>query len=203
MVSLKVENEGEERIVKVQFKDVGIQGVDSTAYVNHQIWLYEKSGLIQFRYGSVWLWECSSDPNVNLGPFIGLLRTNAITKKNSGIFSFKGDPSAPQISRTVPFGDLHCYPDSGIVYTISYQSASVAILPTANKFEGGSTVSNKIYLEGGVARATLYNLLGFPVKEWYETGSVLEIGELPNGIYQLRTENNRASNYSRILKIDN
>jgi len=199
-VSIQVDGAPGDRVIKTQFKNIGIKVLTPSEYVNHQIWLYEKTGMIQLRYGPVALYDC--DPNVETpqGPFVGLFKAKLPSGNLEKVYWFTGDPLNPKINKFNITSTLQCYPPSGTVYTMNPGTASVA-LPIARSTAIRTTVQDRIYLAERPDKAMLYDIRGVKVREWSEPNPVLEIGDLPNGVYQLRLEIHNGFSCHNLIKI--
>lgn len=198
-VSLQVDGPEGDRIFKVQYKDMGNEVLTEAEYVNCQIWLYEKAGLFQFRYGPVVQPTCDMSAAEPQGPFVGLFKATPDFSQIKSIYWLTGDPATPKITKSNIVA-LKCFPAEGTVYTIGVANASVS-LPTASNTVLKQVVQERIYLDQHPERATLYDIRGVKVREWSTPTAVLEVGNLPNGVYHLQVENDHHTANYQILKV--
>lgn len=129
------------RILKIEWKNVGFYeevAEDGTAdnFINFQIWLYEGSNDLEFRFGP----NDVPDPELvyllSTGPLLGFVEffDDELEIYNNFWYLF-GDPAAPQIglladaSEPPPNGALTGTPADGTVYRFSPVTTSARDLP--------------------------------------------------------------------------
>jgi hypothetical protein len=111
------------RVFKVQYKDISEATVGSSYVysINNQIWLYENTNVIEYRFGN----SIITDPKFNAF-YIGL-----IDGDDEPYLSIDNNAAAPTLIRvtTTPKG-LPTYPTSGQVYTLTPKRTAIAPLNT-------------------------------------------------------------------------
>lgn len=75
-VSFKVEGSGNQKILKVQWKNFKIRTGPADNYVNLQTWIYQASGVIEYRYGPRSANNASGYTNPVTAPYIGIWYSN-------------------------------------------------------------------------------------------------------------------------------
>lgn len=103
-ISYKVEGTAPNRILKVQWKNVGFYGdYDDDGicqdFANFQVWLYETSMTIEYHYGQWSVTQPQVCLNYGTGPVIFLLDTyDSNTTAVTGLYDLRGNESNPTIN---------------------------------------------------------------------------------------------------------
>lgn len=126
-ISYKIDGSSGNKILKVQWKNVKIRTGAAGNYVNLQIWLYQKDGMVEYRYGP------SSASNASgyvqsTGPSVGISYSDFNFTKMYEKIWIHGTPPNIQIdsAHNASFPNIFGVPANGTVYRfISKQSASV------------------------------------------------------------------------------
>lgn len=198
-ISYVTEGTAGDRICKIQWQNAGFLedyldddvSVDS---VNFQIWLYEKDGAIEYRYGPGSITQPFLCFDGKLGPKVFLEVTFGGTFDG---YLLTGSPSAPVIYSGVPVDTGMTAPiANGTVYRFS---------PVVPQSIHQTTVTNQLRVypnpatdilhiadvpSDEIGSIEIYNALGQKVLNFYETTD-LDISELIAGVYLLKlsTEN--------------
>ena len=105
-ITYKTEGNVGNQICKVQWKQANVWGQDSNNVVNYQIWLYEQTGNIEFRFDTLVLATM---------PTFSVQKLTTIPFFDDGI-SLLGNPSSPTTSNLIN-QQLNSVPITGTVYT--------------------------------------------------------------------------------------
>jgi len=176
------------KIAKVEWKNAGIDDIDTTKFVNVQIWLYQ-NGTIEFHYG----------PNYNItasdmdGTEIALIKV----APTSELLHVIGSPTNPSFVNQIDF--LTSVPPNGTVYRFTKNITGVDNLAENEKNISvyPNPASNNITIQTGTNVAymlKLNNLQGQTViaKNVAFTNSYsLDLLGIANGIYFLTLQNEK------------
>lgn len=188
---------GGERGLILQWKNVGLANGDSSDFLNFQIWLYEKSGGIEIRFGDVNVKSNLWENNAN-GPIIGLLEMD---KNFSNIFNrvwLTGDAQSPVETKTGTFLALNNTPKKGMSYLftpvitsvkeVTLNKYGVKVYPTVITYNSAVTISNTANIKKLTAK--LYNTLGQLIKEEVilSDNHKMQLPEMKEGVYILSYE---------------
>ncbi len=114
-VSYSTSGSNGSRIMKVQFKNCGMEGQYGDDHVSFQVWLYETNGKIEVRIGSSSVNEGSGEPSV----FIGQVNNSG---KGAPISGLTGTPASAQLQDFEPESTpphMTSLPAEGTIYTFS------------------------------------------------------------------------------------
>ena len=127
-ISYQLEGPPGNAIFKLEWKNVGFYGEWNAAYTffnttNFQVWMYQNSGVIEFRYGPNTIKSGSLIHYFNTGPLVLLGKNVAFDGSGwQGLWAVGGDPQNPAIT-SIPTGEqpipsqcLLGEPESGTVY---------------------------------------------------------------------------------------
>ena len=129
-ISTIVEGEVGERIMKIQYSNVGFAGeIDSTGvsndYVNFQLWLYESNNAIEIHYGNYSIANEAISFQDATGPSFGLflIEEENLDAGDPNIAVFlENDPMNPDLMRETENVDeraLTGMPPTGMIYTLT------------------------------------------------------------------------------------
>lgn len=188
-------------ILIIQFKNVGLSTGASTDFVNFQIWIYEATGDVEYRYGP------SSTSSASFGheggPVIGLfLASNDFTSVYESQF-LVGNAANPTVDFVNTFAHISGMPPDGTVYRFSY-SAPVSI--NENQLENISLfpnpANNSITFNGNnINRVVIVDMLGKTIMdENLKTNKTLNIESLNKGLYLARVYTDSGISAARFIK---
>ena len=121
-ISFKVDGSAGSRIAKLEFKNAGsyaefAEENNNAMFVNFQVWMYEGSNTIQFRYGTSFI----NDPILffqgESGPLVGTLDYNETNDELTNVNLLTGSSANPLL--TSAFNFLNGAPANGTVYTLT------------------------------------------------------------------------------------
>lgn len=182
-ISVHVDGMLGDRILKIQWTDMGFEGRPTEITASFQMWMYERSNNIEFRYGPHTM-ECIKDDPTLQGGYVGMFIAPADFSKINKIFWIYGDPENPKISK-LNIRAMHCPFDADVVATIVAPTASVAM-----EHESGSI--SGLYVEQGgsisLTNATdvrLYSVMGQRVLSNGHIDGALSLDGVASGRYFL------------------
>jgi hypothetical protein len=115
--SYKIEGSGNNKVLKVQWKNLKIRDGAAGNYVNFQIWYYKANGIMETHYG-----PCSANNRTGYtrltGPNVGLFHSpKDFSRMLEKIWVTKyADSFTLDTSRTVVFNTMFGVPENGTVY---------------------------------------------------------------------------------------
>lgn len=118
--SFKLDGNPGSKILKMQWKNMGLVSGTADEYANFQVWLYE-NGQLEVRFGAM---NVNADSYEDGGPIIGVLE---MTPEFSTIFDeayLTGSAAMPMLTYA-PIDILDGTPDSATVYTFATATNSV------------------------------------------------------------------------------
>ncbi len=189
-ISYKIEGPSGDQIVKVQWKNLKIRDGAANNFVNFQIWIHQKSGVIENRYGpSASSNQIGFPPTT--GPQVGIFYS---PDNFSGIYEklwVNGHHSAPTVdtSKNYSFKAMQGVPPEGVVYRFiprfSTLSSPVIEKKTFKIFP--NPASNDIYFSKQ-SSGQVIDMLGKVVKTFNHKESI-NVSNLSKGIYTIMLEN--------------
>lgn len=126
-ISYKIEGSSGNKILKVQWKNLKIRTGQAGNYVNLQIWLYQKDGMVEYRYGPSSA-NNASGYSQSTGPSVGISYSDFNFTKMYEKIWIHGTPPNIQIdsAHNASFPNISGVPANGTVYRfIPKASASV------------------------------------------------------------------------------
>ena len=201
-ISYKLDGSSGNRILKIEWNNVGFFGDlnvngTSTDFANFQVWLYETTNVVEFRFGPSNItnpsvsFEGDTGPGVALFPLVNF-NTGEIT---SGII-LSGNPSAPIVNNTnVPLS-LDAIPSNGITYRFSPTPLSI------NEFEKKGSIAlypnpaeDYLYVENKninviIEDITILDTTGKVVKRKTFSYEKIETNDLNSGLYFIEFRTN-------------
>jgi hypothetical protein len=180
----KIETTGSDTIVKIEWRDLGVDGNPVTDSVNFQVWLYKKSKVIEFHYGPSYQTPLKDTFIINTS----LLSTDFNTSFES--HTIVGVPSNP-VDDTDPYTtkEMAGFIPTGTVYVFTPKSTSVS---TPGKMQDISVYPNPAtdYVTvktTGNGKYTVYDVFG----RVFMSGNLapetkLDLSMLTPGLYLLK-----------------
>ncbi len=185
-ISFKVEGASPSRILKIQYMNVGFDS-DAPAFsdsMNFQVWIYETSSILEFRYGPNSV-KHSSYAGEN-GAYVDIADPLGVS---SNFIALEGDPSNPTV-RTNNFSaqkTLTGTPVNGTIYRFTPSQFHTGI-QSGNEVKI-NIIQNKLSLPAGmeVMRIKIYNVNGQLLQSALNAEEV-EFNIFPHGLYILNIE---------------
>lgn len=206
------------RILKMEIANAGIYEEDFIYGTNNdsvyiQVWLYEGSNIVEFRYGPSNI-SHYSDYFVNTGsPIFGYIKNISVSTTNLDVaYYFKGNYLAPNIDSTASLsgfsGGLNLYPPNGTVYRFTPKPVGVnsMVVGLEQISLAGNTVLNNVIINNSGNEYATYKIFSVNGTVVQNTGVItpgrnsVDISSLSAGMYMLQVSNNVGSRMFRINK---
>lgn len=192
------------RILKLEIKNAGFTNEKdmfdtNEDFVNVQVWLYENSNIVEFRFGA-------SAINHFQEYFLQKVPIGYLKNLNVEMFSFDkfycltGNPMSPGLdstsSLTTPIG-LTAYPVSGTVYRFKPKSNNTTGINEVNKVNLGNIypmpANEKLYIDSKATKYEIYTIAGSTILSGKISGNHEEISlqQLQSGTYFLKLSNDK------------
>lgn len=155
-IAYHIDGEPGDRVLKVEYRNAGHANAGPGEYANVQAWLYQRSGVIEFRFGPGNMPSLSGGASVWCGACLVPPEFNAMFAK----CWIGGQPDAPRIdtSHTVRFDRLLGLPPAGTVYRLTPRAVADAparggLIPSAPMLHPNPTTGIVTVAGGAVAHA--------------------------------------------------
>lgn len=210
-ISYQIEGPPGNAIFKLEWKNAGFYNEANASLTflnttNFQLWLYQNSSIIEFRYGPNTIKSGSLIHFYPTGPLVMLGHNAAFDGSGwEGLWCLSGNPNAPVIS-PVPSGTqpvseqaLNGEPTSGTVYRFA-PMASVVNERTSNAFRLWPTIaSNNIFIHDTLgATIEIYDSTGRLVHSAQINSSgpnSVNVDQWPAGYYVVRSSTGATSRF--------
>lgn len=196
-ISYKTEGTAPNRILKLQIKNAGAESAqylgyeEDEFYMNFQVWLYEGSNVIEFRYGASnisqeFIEANLEDDGLNLvavfGPVKGYIISGDPASATYGQYTEETFPGNINLTAFPANGTVYRLTPSGTTNTPVFAKNSLNVYPNP-----ASTVLNIKMKNTTDAPYAVYNMLGSVVAQGTLTGTdtALNIANLQSGVYVL------------------
>lgn len=199
------------RIFKIEWNNVGFYKDDSSDdFVNIQLWLYEGTNIIEYRYGSSSIKNSDSYGGDLPGMVVSLLPSYNVStdKLNSESYFLSGNPSSPNL-QTISAGD---FPENPIFLNGDIPNGTVyRFTPNSNmSLDKNNLKSFEIYpnpSENFIAINTEIEFLGYAIYDHLgkriakgELKDKIEISNLASGVYFLELNNGSSKEIEKFIK---
>ncbi len=208
-ISYKTEGTAGSRILKIEWNNVGFYE-DSTEsdFMNFQLWLYEGTNTVEFRYGPSEINNPSESFEGETGPQISLITSFNIDLQqlDDTAYFLSGNPTNPTVivlnpGQTIVLSYLQGMMPNGTVYRFLRQPLSI---------EDFSKVDFQIYPNPALDylniktqstnyNVTIYNSLGQKVNATLSENRI-DISNLSDGIYFIKIETETGSAARKFIK---
>lgn len=198
------------QIFKLEYNNVGFfDDVTSSDFINFQVWLYESTNVIEYRYGASQINNPDDSyqglSGLSIGLFPSLDGDNQMILDTGYVLG--GNPDSPTIIQINAGGDIDDFaiigsPESGTVYRFtpgvlainefSQTDFSMVPNPTTDYFS--------VQTKENIQLVTIHNNLGQKVKEFKDRFDHLTISEIPAGVYFVTVTSNNESVTKKMIK---
>ncbi|MEP7219346.1 MAG: T9SS type A sorting domain-containing protein, partial [Bacteroidota bacterium] len=194
--------------VKVEWKNVGFQAGAASDSANFQIWLYQKTGVIEIRIGPGSAPDLATTLRVWMGAFISPRSFNYMVEKCWIV----GNPSNPtfDVSRNFTFNGITSLPPSGTILRLTPRGSLGA--PAVRKHSGiidlspnptGDRVELRMDRDlppGAALRVT--DVAGHLVREkLLDAGErVIDLSTVPRGVYIVAVDLNGDTYSGKVIR---
>ena len=192
-LSYVVEGSGNNKILKVQWKNLGIQGGPAGNFVNFQVWLHKATGVFEIYYGSSSA-NNASGYSASSGPNVGLFYSRKDFTKQFEKIWITQSPSNYVIdsAKNFAFNAMHGVPANGMVYRFvpKHLATSVAEAGSGETYSiSPNPASEQILITTGKTNVTvqLTDMNGKAVYSGVTSSgnTVIDTRALPVGTYLL------------------
>lgn len=193
------------RITKIEFKNCGSYNDDSLSmFVNFQIWLYESSNIIEFRYGTSSVTDSLIFYNGQTGGPIGITSLDYLTGDLSNTHLLVGNESNPTISTSNMMVFINGTPAPNTVYRFTptvlsanvFEKSTVSINP--NPVKDVLNFNSKEQFE--IQSVEIYNMLGQVVMVVPNTTTSIDVSSLTKGNYFVKVNTEKGSATTKFIK---
>ncbi|MDR6300842.1 T9SS type A sorting domain-containing protein [Mesonia maritima] len=212
-ISYTVEGNSGNRIFKLEWNNAGfLNDGTNQDFINMQLWLYEGSNIIEYRYGPSSIENPSESYEGNSGPtaFLLLGYDGNLEETSKNVYMLSGDPASPTVTEIasgneLDLGYLNNDIPNGTVYRFtpenlsneSFQLAAISLYP--------NPVEEKLNIKTSqiISSFSIYNALGQVITENTEIEkNTIDVSTLAEGIYfiKMETENGTSSTKKFIKK---
>lgn len=184
-LSYIVEGSGNDKILKVQWKNLKIQSGPVGNFVNFQVWLYKKTGIFEIRYGA------SSANNQTgysstTGPNVGLFYAKQDFSKMYEKIWITQSPASYVIdsAKNLVFNAMHGVPANGTVYRFIPKHIAVSVNEIAG--DKAFTISPNPATTQVIVTAVKHGLYA-RIQVTDASGRVISQGNITTGKYVIDT----------------
>lgn len=198
-ISYKIEGTSGNQIVKVQWKNLKIRDGAANNFVNFQIWIHQKSGVIENRYGKSTPSNQIGFPS-STGPQVGIFYS---PDDFSGIYEkqwINGHHTTPTLdtSKNYSFKAMQGVPPEGVVYRFLPKFSTLSTkTATKNTLKVYPNPASEIINLSVESSGQIIDMIGKAVLSFSNQTSI-DINSLPTGVYTMLTHN--GSTYKIIKK---
>lgn len=210
-LSYVTEGSAGSRILKIEWSNVGFwEDITGNDYMNFQVWFYEGSNIIEYRYGPSQLNNPQGSFEGETGPIVILLPLIKFYPDviEEDAYILIGNPANPTVI-VVEAGDepqgpiaLQGMIPNGTVYrfiptalsTESFENMDFAIYPNP------ATDHFHIQTSANDYQVNLYNTIGQKIKNIENSDGTIDVMDLPNGIYLVEMETVSGKTTKKFIK---
>ncbi len=209
-ISYLTEGNAGNRILKIEWNNVGFFD-DSTEsdFMNFQMWLYEGSNIIEYRYGPSQINNPNESFEGETGPSVGIISSYDIDIDDlaDNAFLLSDNPANPNVIVLEP-GDtpvnealLGMIPD-GTVYRFTPQNLSVGDFENLDFKIYPNPVSHSLNIHTNTPdyEIEIYNSVGQKINKFSEVNGIVDVSALSSGIYFIRILTASASATQKFVK---
>jgi hypothetical protein len=188
------------RICKIEWKNVGSydEGTPYTMFFNLQLWLYEGSNILEWRYGPSSITDIATFYYEELGPMSGLaveVGSNLIAEVIGGTIQ------NPQL--TTNLVALEGHPANGTIYRLTPSTSQIEDFQHLNFTIYPNPVQNILNIETKQNNATvsIYDYTGkLILSEMISETGVIDVSNITSGIYMVKIENGGIASTQKFVK---
>lgn len=202
-ISHKTDVVNGKKVFKVQFKNMGFSYGDPADFWNYQIWLYEGSNKIEYRFGSNIIKAVVTAFDNIPGPIVYLMNTSAGTVSTSLV---NGPIENPTYVEAADFGveSLWGVPANGTIYSFSpkqFTAISEKEIQTEISLSP-NPANSKLNIQhnnnSSIESFSLTNVLGEKVLEVKMPDASIDVSSIAAGVY---FANIKAGNKAAVKKV--
>lgn len=210
-ISYKTEGAAGSQILKIEWNNVGFfDDQTGSDFMNFQLWFYEDSNIVEYRYGSSQInnpqgsFEGETGPNVVFVPSINV--DTFILDEDAYFLS--GNPTNPTVnvvmegdSPQTSFAFQGMIPN-GTVYTFTPQNLSVDNFESLgfSIYPNPATHLLNIHSNDPDYTIEIYSSMGQKIHGFSEVNGTVDVSSLSSGIYLVRILTGNASAIQKLVK---
>lgn len=203
-LSYKIEGAVGSRITKIEFKNCGsIYDTSLSMFVNFQIWLYETSNIIEFRYGSSNI-NSSAFYGIFTGGIIGITNLIGSTQTFSNTSFLTGNPANPILSNVETFTYINGTPAANTVYKFTPTFLSTSVFDKSSVTLSPNPVKDRLNFNSSenfnIQSIEIYNMLGQLVLVVPNATSSIDVSRLTSGNYLIKVNTEKGSANTKFIK---
>lgn len=204
-ISYKIEGVVGSQILKIEFKNCGASDDSSLSmFVNFQIWIYEGSDIIEYRYGPSFITDPSVFYETETGSIIGVASVDDDENLSNSHFLI-GPVANPTLSSANIFVYVIGTPQPNTVYRFTPTTLTTLSLNKPKVFVYPNPSQNSIFINGLEDSAVyeIYDSKGILVhKGLLElSNSEVKITALNSGVYFIRVLSDKSAVTKRFIKM--
>lgn len=196
------------RIFKLEYKNVGFENdiwvndERASDYANFQLWCYETSNIVEFRYGDSHFEHFSDSFNDETGPLVCVLPFANINGPTQNGIILQGAADNPSVSYSTSVSYINGVPPNGTVYRFTPITASIQ---QENKKNLCSIAPNpaqdffKIQNIDNLKEGYIYDTFGKLVFTFYN--NTVDISHFTKGMYLVKTLDSSQRVFTNILLV--
>ncbi|VXC33367.1 conserved exported hypothetical protein [Flavobacterium sp. 9AF] len=194
------------RITKIEFNNCGSYTDNNLSmYVNFQIWIYETSNVIEFRYGNSSITDSSIFYDGLTGGSTGITSIDFSTDDLSNVHLLSGNASNPTLTYANTIEFINGTPAANTVYrftptsslnTNSFDKNFVDLFPNPVKETLYFTAKEATH----ISSVEIYNMLGQIILSVPNTITSIDVSELEKGNYFLKVNTEKGSTTTKFVK---
>lgn len=206
-ISYKVEGEEGSRICKLEWNNASIYGFEPEVTLNIQVWFYEGSNILEFRFGDNTVTADVVEELQGDGFFSLIEAFNPMTESGRAIVVW-GDPDNPTASMLDASDEdidlesvyLNAMPTSGTVYRFIPEGVGIHNHDNLSITLSPNPVQNAMVLTGADgAQVQIYDILGnLLISENYN--GPIDVEHLVAGTYIVKITTNNGSTIKKMIK---
>ena len=206
-LSYLIDGEPGSYIIKAEWKNHTLVSGETGNFFNFQIWVYQETGIIEFRYGP------RSDNNASgytedTGPFIGILYApdNFFSYYEKLWLSGEIDDYQIEEDPSSNFERMSGIPSEGTIYRFTPTFLTSLVYPDKEEVHEFAIVPNpateSILIQGApepILRVDILDLRGKVVGQYFNSNQI-DIAKLDSGIYMIRIETHSYKGVKKLVK---
>lgn len=210
-LSYKTEGTPGSQILKIEWNNVGFwDDMTGNDFMNFQVWLYEGSNVIEYRYGPSEINNPQGSFEGETGPIVAFIPLiNFDTDEiEEDAYLLSGDPTNPTVV-VVEAGDepqgvitLQGIIPDGTVYTFTPQNLSVDTFENLDFAVYPNPANDYFHIQtrADEYQARLYNNIGQKIKHIANADGAIDVSNLPAGIYLIEIETIFGKSTKKLIK---
>lgn len=209
-ISYKTEGASGSKILKIEWNNVGFfEDSTESDFMNFQLWLYEGTNTVEFRYGPSSINNPAESFEGETGPQVSLITSfNIDTQQldDRGYF-LSGNPVSPTLVTLNP-GDpivlsyLQGMIPNGTVYRFLRQPLSVSDFDNTEflVYPNPATHTLNFKTKEGQSQVSIFNSLGQLIKQVTTIAGSMDVSDMQNGIYFLQLKTSEGTAIQKFIK---